>query len=173
MRSRANPNVTTLHSRMMTMTGLDRMAPIQSKLANITDLLVSDPAAGLTPAGGCGQLLDAILGGHDQLAVLRVLHDVAIGLDGARVLLARLVQRRQARERRETERLVAVRTGAGLLVGADRARHVVHLLAAAAEAERHLGAQHRAVLEAQRLLEARRSLRHVARRLVEVGDLAH
>src|SRR5512138_504754 len=104
MRSREKPRATTLHPRMATITGLLRIAPIQSKFSNMT-LSLGGLVPGGVPALRGGQLRDAVRRRRDQLAVLRVLDDVAIGDERARVLATRFVERRQAGERREAERL--------------------------------------------------------------------
>src|SRR5690349_9878716 len=107
---------------MTTMTGLDRMAPIQSKFANITGLLVVTAAS--APAGAGGELRDAVRGRGSEFLVLRVLDDVAVRLDRAGDLPSGLVERGEPRKRRQAERFVTVRTRPRLLVRAHRPGHV-------------------------------------------------
>src|SRR5262249_33892527 len=116
---------------MMTMTGLERIAPSQSKFVNISALLGgSGGTTRFSAGGGTGQLRHPVLRGRDQLPVLRVVDDVAVSLDRAGELAARLVQRGQARERREPVGLVQVRAAARDGVRFHRAGHVLELLAA-------------------------------------------
>src|SRR5881394_3428723 len=93
---------------MMTMTGLERIAPSQSKFVNI----FSSPSGfgwASVRVRRSGELRHPVFCGGDQLFVLRVMDDVAVRLDRSRELAARLVQKRQPGERREPEWLVQVR----------------------------------------------------------------
>src|SRR5258705_4284004 len=100
----ANPNVTTLQPRMMIITGLVRIAWIQSKFSNIFVELLSrragevprpfrrfrfaptDPRSAL--AGLPLELRHTIGRDRDQFLVSRVADDVAIRRDRPRVFVA-------------------------------------------------------------------------------------
>src|SRR5688572_16726498 len=139
----------TLHARMTSITGLVRMAWIQSKFSNIGSCSFPwddgkakrpgrRPRPGSALAGPALELRHPIGRDGDQLLVRRVLHDVPVGRHGPRVLLARLVERGAARHRGEAPGVVAVRGGERDLVGAKRAGGVPRRLAGPAQAVRRL-----------------------------------
>src|SRR6185503_19721773 len=96
--------VRTLQPRITSITGLWRIAVIQSKCSNMKEL--PGLSCGLAPAGAGFELREARGRGRHQLAVLGVLYDVAVGDLSARVFLARLEDRGTAGHRGEPERIV-------------------------------------------------------------------
>src|SRR5262245_18523467 len=99
---------------MITMTGLDFMAPIQSKCSNIAGSFPRSLRLAALPARF--ELRRTPRRGSGQFAVLRIHRNVAIGIQRPHDLLGLLVVRGTARHRPEAERVLLVRRGRRALV---------------------------------------------------------
>src|SRR5712671_5685756 len=150
-RSRANPAVSTLQQMMMTMTGLLRMAWIQSKFSNIVVSLLS--WSGLTGPRGGLKLRGAARGGLGQLPVLRVRGDIAIGAHRLQELAPGFINGSHTRDGGEPERVSPVHRLRRAEVPADRVVQLLLLFQAAPDAELELGVERGARLGIQRPLE--------------------
>src|SRR6267142_4885658 len=151
VRSSAKPAVRTLQQMMMTMTGLFRMAWIQSKFSNI--VVRSFQWSGLTDPLGRLKLRGAARCRLGQFPVGRVRGDVAVGAHRLQELAPGLVNGSHARNGRQPERVPAVHRLGGAEVPADGVVQLLLLLEAAPDAELELGVEGRVGPGVQRPFE--------------------